>query len=249
MKNSDFSIITACYNTGKYVRACVESILGQHYPRKSFELVCIDDGSTDDSTSILRSFDGVEGFVLRRTTNQGLEAACNLGISIARFDRIVRVDADDLLDLNYLHAMNDAIQKWPENDFYYCKEFVEYYSDKDQRRKVLPEFDVEEIFSRGDFFATGTVYRKDDLRTVGFYDFREKNCGLENYNLVLRLIDHGKRGIAVPGALFYYRRHHENMSTVKVRQIIDYGKRLLHSHGRKFMTNEYHPYNLKIEQL
>lgn len=247
MSSTCFSIVTACYNTEKYVRACVESILAQAYPRDQFELICIDDGSTDDSSNILRSFSGEEGFVLRRTTNQGLESACNLGISLARYERIVRVDADDLLDPHFLHIMDEAIHQQPDYDFYYCKDYVEYYGEFEQYRKSLPAFDPEEVFSRGDFFATGTVYKKTDIEAVGSYDVRVKNCGLENYSLILRLISKNKKGLAVPNASFSYRRHHSNMSLIHEQRIVEYGKQLLTTYGRVFRTNEFHPYNLKLQ--
>ncbi len=241
-----FSLVTACYNTGKYVRTSVESVLGQEYPRDCFELICIDDGSTDDSSAILRSFEGQQGFVLRRTANHGLESACNLGFSMAQHDRVVRVDADDLLEPGFLRTMDKAIQSYPGFDFYYCKDYIEYYSEEEQFKKTLPEFDVEEIFTRGDFFATGTVYRKDDLAASGFYETAEKNCGLENYNLTLRLLTRGKKGKAVPSALFKYRRHHENMSRLKLNAIISYGHELLRQYGREFKTNPFHPYGLVL---
>lgn len=246
MKQVCFSVITACYNTEKYVRECVESVLRQDYPPDAFELVCVDDGSTDRSTDILRSFEGMPNFVLKRTENRGLEAACNLGISTARYDRVVRLDADDTLDPQFLRVMARAIDQWSSEDFYYCKGYVDLYADGTSRPRTLPEYDAEEVFSRGDFFATGTVYKKNDFESAGRYDERVRNCGLENYNLILRLISKGKKGRAVPGASFHYRRHTENMSLVKRDAIIRYGRELLASFGREFRTNEFHPYQLTI---
>jgi len=246
MNQTYFSVLTACYNTGEYVRACVESVLKQNYPRDHFELVCVDDGSTDDSIVILKSWTGQKGFVTQRTENRGLEAACNLAISLAKYDRVVRVDADDLLDTDFLRIMDEAIRRQPEADFYYCKNYVEYYNESEQYPKMLPDFDAEEIFSRGDFFATGTVYRKVDVLAVGGYPTSIKNCGLENYYLTLRLLSEGKRGCAVDGAMFCYRRHHNNMSTIKRDAIINFGKELLGTYGRVYKTNQYHPYGLQL---
>ena len=52
----------------------------------------------------------------------------------------------------------------------------------------------------------------------------------------------------MPEASFYYRRHLTNMSTVKQQAIIDYGHKLLAQYGRKFQTNEFHPYGLRLNE-
>ncbi len=182
-----------------------------------------------------------------RIQNSGLEVACNTGIRASQFDRVIRVDSDDIVAPNLLRVMDEAISRQPTSDFYYCQQYVEYYSDSEKFEKSVPVFDKEEIFSRGDFFATATVYKKSDLAEVGYFPESVKNCGLENYSVVLDLISRGKRGLAVPGTFFNYRRHHANMSIVKRNAIIEYGQRLLKRHGREFRTNEFHPYNLKLE--
>jgi glycosyltransferase involved in cell wall biosynthesis len=170
-----------------------------------------------------------------------------LGIRAARYPWIVRVDGDDMLLPDYLAKINRALIKNPGYDFYYCKRYIEFYSEKRQVPKEIPAFDIEEIFERGDFFATGTAYRKSDLVVLGGYQESVKNCGLENYDLILRLISAGKRGLAVPDARFKYRRHRTNMSTTRREFIVEYGKKLLKGYHRDFHTNEFHPYGLRID--
>ena len=242
-----FSIIVACYNGEKYLDECLESLIRQNYGPDLFEVVCVDDGSNDSSPRIIQNFKNrFQNFTVVTLQNSGLEKACNAGIRSAKFSHIVRVDADDRIDLNFLSKMNQAMLKNPEYDFYYCKNYIEYYSEEKKYAKELPEFKQEEIFERGDFFATGTVYRKSDLVEIGLFPEGEKNCGLENYFVILSLLSRGKKGFPVAGASFDYRRHETNMSTVKQVAIIEYGKKLLMSYGRKFQTNQFHPYGLRI---
>ena len=242
-----FSFIVACYNSGKYLSECLNSLVNQDYPTDRYEIICIDDGSTDDSPAIMKAYrDSHSTLKVIRTENSGLESSCNRGISMARHPWIVRVDADDVMELNFLKLMNIAIEAEPNFEFYYCKQFVEFYSTEHKKSKEMPEFDPEEIFCRGDFFATGTVYKKSCLQDAGFFPEAIKNCGLENYTVVLRMISMGMRGRAVKDASFYYRRHEENMSKVKLKAIIEYGKQLLAGYDRSFRTNEFHPYGLKI---
>jgi len=247
MKHTHFSLIVTCYNVEKYVGDCLKLIYHQAYSPEFFEVFCIDDGSTDRTLQIIQSYKTkLKNLTIVSTENEGLEKACNRGVRMAHFERIMRVDADDLLDVNILSAMDNAIRLLPNHDFYYCQKYWEYCSEDKQRFCQLPEFNVEEIFSRGDFFATGTVYKKIDLVEIGLFPEDVKNCGLENYAVVLALLRKKKIGKPVSDASFKYRRHQTNMSLLKRHQIIDYGKKLLASFGRSFQTNEFHPYQLKL---
>lgn len=246
-QKEQFSFIVSSYNLERYLRECVESLVRQNYEPENFEVICIDDGSTDSSFAILQDYaKKFKNVSVEQIANSGLEKACNRGIKKARFERIVRVDADDVMDTQFLDIMNASIQKQPQFDFYYPRYFYEYYSAEEKAYKGFPDFDPEEIFERGDFFATATVYKKKDIVETGYLLEDTKNCGLENYNLILRLISKGKIGLPVDGTWFYYRRHHLNMSTSKRDAIIDYGKKLLASYGKEFKTNQYHPYGLKM---
>ncbi len=244
---TEFSLIVTCYNFEEYLGECLESLIQQQYEPKNFEIICVDDGSTDGSPEIIKEYQKKSDCLIPiRLNNSGLEKACNAGIQVAHFKRVVRVDSDDMLATNFLAVMNQAILTRPDFDFYYCKNYYEYYSPNENFAKILPDFDVEEIFKRGDFFATGTVYQKKDLAQIGFFPEGIKNCGLENYSVILAMLEDGKKGLAVPGTFFSYRRHKTNMSTLRRQSIIEYGKKLLRKHNRVFQTNPYHPYGLKL---
>jgi len=249
MKTSptEFSLIVTCYDSEKFVRESLESIHAQDYEHDQFEVICVDDGSRDQTADIIQEFKSRFPYIVYlKTIHQGLEKACNEGVRQAKFPWIVRVDSDDMIKANFLTRMNKAIQETAGMSFYYCKQYMEYYFKENQIAKELPEFDPEEIFSRGDFFATGTVYRKSDLFEIGLFPENVVNCGLENYSVILSLIVHQKKGVAVSGTGFCYRRHSTNMSTLRRTAIIEYGKQLLVSYHRSFQTNQYHPYGLII---
>ena len=111
----------------------------------------------------------------------------------------------------------------------------------------LPAFDQSEILSRGDFLATGTLYSAKILRHHGYYTTHTKNSGLENYELIIKLLVSGSKGVHLSEPLFRYRRHGANISTSKIEKIVDYGRALYKSYGLgEFRTNEYHPYNLVL---
>lgn len=97
------SIIIPCHNSSKYIAPCIQSILKQTYA--NFEIICIDDHSTDCTYSILNQFGRMHQnfqFFQLMTENWGPGAARNMGLSIAQGDFIVFVDSDDIIAHNML---------------------------------------------------------------------------------------------------------------------------------------------------
>ena len=85
------SVIIPVYNGARYLRPALESVLAQTYPR--FEVIVVDDGSTDDSGVIAQSFHDVRYI---HQSNQGVAAARNNGIEAARGEFLAFLDQDDL---------------------------------------------------------------------------------------------------------------------------------------------------------
>lgn len=104
------SVIVPIYNTEKYLKKCIDSILNQSY--KYIEVILIDDGSTDDSSAICDKY-AVEDkrIVVVHKKNQGLVGARKTGISIARGDYVLFVDSDDWIDAGMIKALYDCAVK------------------------------------------------------------------------------------------------------------------------------------------
>ena len=95
--------------------------------------------------------------------------------------------------------------------------------------------------------ASGTIYPNKIIEKVGGYETNVKNCGLENYELILKTIDHGFKGFLIKKPLLFYRRHGKNMSEQKRKLIIEYGNYIAKNFKlKKYQTNEYHPYGLVL---
>lgn len=239
-----FSIIITAYNYGKYIDECIESCMEQE-GFSNFEVIVIDDGSTDDTKERLAKYKDTS---LRVFINQntGIEGASNFGIRQALGKYIVRVDADDKLGKDFLRVMNTHILK-KELQFYYSN-YAIIDSDSNIIEEIkLPAFDKQEIFSRGDFLATGTVYAKRALLDIGLYSEKVRNCGLENYELILKMLHNNYQGELVAQSLFYYRRHASNLSETRRDNIIEYGNGLFKELGLgNYRTNSNHPYKLIV---
>lgn len=98
------SVIVPVYNTAKYIRSCVESILAQTI--NDFELILVDDGSVDGSEKICDEYSNKYSNVFSlHQNNQGVSSARNLGIENASGDYIVFVDSDDWVEPDYLEIL------------------------------------------------------------------------------------------------------------------------------------------------
>lgn len=107
MKTLEFSIIIPVYNAENSLDRCLQSILNQSFP--NFEVILIDDGSTDNSSNICRTFiDSDVRFKLLSQQNQGPSVARNRGLDVAKGEYIIFVDSDDYIEANFLKIINDT---------------------------------------------------------------------------------------------------------------------------------------------
>lgn len=240
------SIIIAAYNYEEYIEECLFSCLNQVNVTK-YEVIVINDGSTDQTLNGAKKFKNNDKLHIYSINNSGIEAASNFGIRQASGEYVVRVDADDKLAENYLEVMLSVLEE-VSCTFYYSDYYEINKESVVTNTSELPEFDKKEIVKRGDFLATGTLYKKEKLIEVGLYDVENPNCGLENFELILKLLAKGYTGYKVDKPLFYYRRHGKNLSAKKRKKIIQYGNKLADQFNLKgFQTNKFHPYNLKLK--
>ena len=98
------SVIVPIYNASRNLRQCIDSILAQTF--SDFELICVDDGSTDDSLSILREYEAADSRVRVLTqTNQHAGVARNAGKAVAQGEYLVFWDSDDFFHPKALELM------------------------------------------------------------------------------------------------------------------------------------------------
>ncbi len=100
------------YNGEKYLREAIDSILGQTF--KDFEFLIIDDGSTDSSVEIIRSYADPRIRLIQNEENIGLSRSLNKGLKLARGEYIARMDADDISLPRRLAAQVGLLDKQPD---------------------------------------------------------------------------------------------------------------------------------------
>ena len=109
------SVVIPLYNKEKQVGRTLESVLAQTF--RDFEVVIVDDGSTDGSAEVVKTFDDPRIRLIHQA-NAGVSAARNRGIDAARYDYIALLDADDLWEPEYLATQVNLIKKYPECDVF-----------------------------------------------------------------------------------------------------------------------------------
>ena len=98
------SVIIPIYNTEKYLKECLNSVINQSLV--DIEIICINDGSTDNSIEILNEFKKQDGRIsVISQDNQGQAVARNKGLSLANGEYIYFMDSDDILDLTALEKV------------------------------------------------------------------------------------------------------------------------------------------------
>ena len=107
MDKIEVSVIVPVYNASKYLEACIESILNQN--NKSFELLLIDDGSTDSSGEICDCFAIKDDRIkVIHKSNGGVSSARNIGLEMAKGKWLAFVDSDDTVDKEYLTISDES---------------------------------------------------------------------------------------------------------------------------------------------
>ena len=108
MEGIKFSIIVPVYNVENYIKKCINSILEQDY--SNFEILVIDDGSSDSSISIVNSFEDYRIKIYKKE-NGGLSSARNYGVKNVSGDYIWFVDGDDYIHKNSLSLLNRLLKE------------------------------------------------------------------------------------------------------------------------------------------
>lgn len=115
----ELSIIIPVYNVALYLKACLDSVLAQNF--QDYEVLCVEDGSTDDSLAILleyeRRFNAIK--VIRHSKNMGLSAARNTGIRNAKGKYIQFVDADDMIVPDACRLLYECAERYDADIVYF----------------------------------------------------------------------------------------------------------------------------------
>lgn len=207
--NKKITILLPVYNGEKHVRKAIESIFTQTF--LDFELLVINDGSSDKTVSIIESFTDKRLRLLNNETNIGLIKTLNKGIHLAEGEYIARMDADDIC---YTKRLEEQVKFMDANPDIGISGTWTKAIGKNQGYATKYFTHPDEIKSNFLFFSTlahPTVIfrRKLFIENNLFYDEDFKHA--EDFELWSRALTYTK--IAnIPKVLLFYRMHNESMS-------------------------------------
>jgi len=184
MQQPFFSIIVPTYNRARFIKATLESVIDQSF--KDFELIVIDDGSTDDTKGIVDSI-ADHRIAYYYTENRERGAARNHGISLAKGKYITFLDSDDLFYKDHLEVAFNFIESAQPKVFFQQYEIIDR-----KGRSLLPYLPKREPINRelvlkGNFMSCHGVFLHANLARVHKFNPNRQLAGSEDYELWLRI--------------------------------------------------------------
>lgn len=199
------SVILSVYNGADYLRAAVDSILSQTF--RNFELILINDGSTDSSKEIIESYDDPRIRLINQE-NHGLVFSLNRGFSLAAGEYIARMDADDISSPSRLEKQMEVISSKPEVAV--VGSFFSYIDEEDNHLDTVMASPTKDIDIKRSLYVANplahgsTLIRKSVWKAVGGYIDTYKST--EDFELWRKIADLPKTKFAiVPEVLYWYR--------------------------------------------
>ena len=197
------------YNYARFLKKAIDSVLLQSF--SDFELLIIDDGSTDDSKKIIESYSSNLKIKIIYQHNKGLNVTNNIAARAATGKYIIRLDADDYFATNALEQMSGKLETNPKLGMVFPNYY--YIDENDQiiGEEIRHNFDTNEV-SVLDQPAHGacTMIRTAFLNEIGGYD-ESFNCQ-DGYELWIKFTQRFKvSNLKEP--LFYYRKHGSNLTS------------------------------------
>lgn len=210
MGQPQVSVVIPVWNGERYLRESIESVLDQNL--ENFEVVVIDDGSTDRTSAILEEYANNAMIRVHRQTNQGLVAALNAGLGIAQAKYVARLDADDICMPGRLAAQLRFLECHPEVLAVggAIEMIDEHGHSKGRRGYPVGQVAATSGMLKGCTLAHPAVMmRKEAVQAVGGYRTVFKHA--EDYDLWLRLIEHGPVD-NLAEVMIKYRVHPESVT-------------------------------------
>ena len=219
LEEPDVTVVIPVHDQVQFLEETLASVYEQTHP--SWEIIVVDDGSTDPET--VRFLDSLDRPRLRliRQSNMGLPGARNTGMRLARGDHLVPLDSDDELEPEFMTKLLVALESAPNAGYAHC--LARLHGDIDAVWVPRPFNPYWQLMGNG--IIGCVLLRAIAWEAVGGYD-ETMTAGNEDWDLWLRLMEAGWDQVSVPEPLFKYRKHGVSMS-VTTEARFEEGRRML----------------------
>lgn len=213
------SIIIPVYNSGKYLRKCLDSIKNQ--TKKEFEVIIIDDGSTDNSYNIINEYLNDERFKVIKQENHGIGYSRNVGIEKSTGKYLVFIDSDDYVELNFLELMFKKAEK-DNLDIVVCDYIEENIENNKQKKVIIPDFDNTSVDNNPEILLGinkspwNKIIKKSAINNIRF----PENLKYEDTQFICEILKNTKIG-KINKCLNHYVIHSKSETTTMNEKVFD----------------------------
>ena len=220
--NVKISVVLPVYNVANYLRKCLDSLVNQTF--KDFEVICVNDGSTDLSLGILEGYALSDSrFKIISQENKGLSGARNTGIQHVRGEYVLFVDSDDWLEENALEELYNHVNGF-DSDItmfkfrYYNEDTKEFSENQNSKLEIIPESlttsnfnynDVLDILFKISHAPFNKLYKKSFLDKCSF----PEGLIYEDLYFFYTVFLNAKKTSVVKEILYNYRIRDDSIST------------------------------------
>lgn len=217
MTTPSITVLIAVYNAERYISACIESILQQSHT--DFELLILDDGSSDNSAKIIGSYKDERIQYIK--CEHDYIATLNRGLRLAKGKYVARMDADDLMHPDRLRIQYSIMEAAPE--VHLCGTWMQIFNPNNGGSRIkqslagfiqAPEFPLLEEH----FIVHPTVMLRKSFLNSHHLEYSSNYPYAEDYKLWVDMALSGATFYIEPEPLVYYRVHDEQVSQVHLRE-------------------------------
>ncbi len=226
------SIIMPVWNGEKFLAAAVDSVLAQTF--RDFELLVIDDGSTDQTSEILQSYTDPRLRVVR-LDHAGIVVALNQGMALARADWVARLDADDVSEPRRLELQWQAVSRHPQAVL--CHTAATFFGEAGitpgaARLPRSRSFTALRLCYQCPIIHSSVLFKKAAALEAGGYLPEERHA--EDFSLWGRMLEQGEF-IGLPEKLVRFRLHVQSVSRQNLEIQQSLARKIGTQHCQKFM--------------
>lgn len=213
----DVSVIVPVYNASKYLSKCLDSLISQTI--ESYEIIIINDGSTDNSLEIINNYKSNKKVKIISTKNNGIGIARNKGLKQAKGKYVLFVDSDDYVSEDFIEKMLQKVAE--ENadvvvcDMYRVFDGIEIKSDKIEFNDGVIKNEKEQLLNIP-LGPCGKLFSKEIL-TINFAE----KLKYEDVPFVINALINSKNTVKLNEYLYYYVIHDKSETTTVDNRVFD----------------------------
>lgn len=182
--NIFFSIIIPTYNRAELIKTTISSILDQTF--SDFEIIIVDDGSTDNTCEIVSSFKDSR-IILKSKKNEERAVARNTGTKIAKGKYVTFIDSDDVFYLNHLSTAIEVIEKSGHPEIVHLRYEIKNRDNTNVNPVPLLDSKINYLLIEGNFMSCNGVFLRNDVAIENLFNEDRILSGLEDWELWLRI--------------------------------------------------------------